>query len=195
MQVEPLLTYRKPKYPRLAEGVPPHFLLPRNRSKALIAAMLVISSTLAGCGTNDPGRPGGGGVFLGGVPPREPRLLSEAEIIQILQNEAEARGIAFERWLDIPVKYSDLDIILDLYNEEKRVGVAVIDRGQANELRGTDAWENIRGSGMAAQGSLEDEQTVDFFLTSEYIREYYDEENLRQAFREFIEWLQAEGII
>ncbi|MCL2817129.1 MAG: hypothetical protein FWD39_01920 [Clostridiales bacterium] len=178
MQVEPLLTYRKPKYPRLGEGVPPNLLLSSKKSKVLLAVMIAASLSLTACG----------------APPYDFILLSEAEILQILQNEAERLGVAFESRQDAAVKYSDLDIILDLYNEEKQVGVAVIDRGQANELRGTDAWENIRGSGMAAQGSLEDGQNVDFFLTSEYIREY-NEEDLRQAFREFIEWLQAEGII
>lgn len=181
MQVEPLLTYRKPKYPRIGEGVLPNFLLSRNRNKALIAAMMAVSLSLAGCGVK----------IAGGLMPEE--FFSEQEIIQILQNEAEGLGVSFEDGQGTAVKHFGLDIILDLYNEEKQVGVAVIDRGQASELYGTDGWEKIYESGLAAQGSLEDGQNVDFFLTTEYL-ETYTEENLRQAFREFIEWLQAEGI-
>ncbi|MCL2678614.1 MAG: hypothetical protein FWE85_06140 [Clostridiales bacterium] len=182
MKVEPLLTYRKPKYPRREEGLPPHLLLAKNKSKALIAAMLAVSTSLSGCI-----------VSFSGKPP-SPDYLSEADIIQILQNEAAALGISFENGRDTTVRYSGLDIVLDLYNEEKQVGVAVVDRVQANELYRTDGWEEIYSSGLAAQGSLEDEKTLDFFLTSEYLEEYHAE-NLRQAFREFIEWLQSEGII
>ncbi|MCL2677967.1 MAG: hypothetical protein FWE85_02815 [Clostridiales bacterium] len=180
MQVEPLLAYRRPRYPRRNEGVPPHLLLAKNKSKALIAAMLVVSTSLTvGCISR-----------LQGID--VPDYLSEADIIQILQNEAAALGISFENGQNIVTRYSGLDIILDLYNEEKQVGVAVINENQAAALDYRN--ELYDGRGITAKGSLEDEQSVDFFLTSEYI-EKYNAENLRQAFREFIEWLQSEGII
>ncbi|MCL2677725.1 MAG: hypothetical protein FWE85_01570 [Clostridiales bacterium] len=114
--------------------------------------------------------------------------LSEADIIQILQSEAAALGLALEGGQDTTARYSGFDIVLDLYNEEKQVGVALIDRSQTNDQGLYD------GRGIAAQGSLEYERTVDFFLTVNDHTEY-NAEYLRQAFREFIEWLQSEGII
>ena|GEM_PF-5132646 len=43
MIVEPLLSYRRPKYPRKGEGVQPR--LPLAKNKALLAAMLVVSAS------------------------------------------------------------------------------------------------------------------------------------------------------
>jgi len=213
MKVEPLLTYRRPKYPRREEGVPPTFLLASHKSKALIAAMLAFSLSLAGCGITAPApptqeNPGGqggevvkppddpwAGVELGGVMPV--RFLSEADIIQILQSEAAALGVSFESGQSTVTRYSGLDVVLDLYNEEKQVGVAVIDRHQANELTEIHGWDYVKDmyrSGMAEKGSLEDDKTADFFLTSTYLDEYSGAD-LRQAFRDFIEWLQSEGVI
>ena len=193
MKVEPLVTYRKPKYPLIGEKIKPNnaFFLSRSKNMALIATVIAASGTLTGCNAHI--------GATAGAPP-VPSYLSEQEVIQILQYEAEELGISFDSTKDTVIKYLDNDIALDLYNEEHQIGVAVVERKQINipytflkDSGEENTVENAYTICMSAKGNLEDEQPVNFFLSSEIAE--YDEEDLRQAFREFIEWLQLEGII
>jgi len=190
MKVEPVFIYRRPKYPRIGEDIQSsNVFFSRNKNAVLVAAMIAVSSTLAGCDAPF-------GRTQGSPPP--PKYLSEQEIIQILQYEAEELGVSFDSKQDTIIKLfnSDIEIALDLYNEEKQIGVAIVDRSQANDLITTGAQvdtSDMRTSGTIAEGILEDEQPVNFFLASDIAE--YREDDLRQAFREFIEWLQSEGII
>ena len=192
MKVEPIVTYRQPKYPCAGEKInTTNVFLPRCKNAALIAAVIAASGTLTGCRAPV-------SVMAGAMP--APNYLSEQEMIQILQYEAEELGISFYSAQGKVIKYFDNDIALDLYNEECQIGVAVVDKTQGNSLyeslRDADEpglLDGMNAGGVSAKGSLEDEQPVNFFLASEIAE--YDEENLRQAFREFIEWLQSEGII
>ena len=204
MKVEPLLKYRRPKYPRIGEGIPPSnaFL---SKNAAIIAATIAISGALSGCLPGQPPPPNNSIPGLAGAPPQPPPLyyLSEQEIIQILKYEARDMGIALDSKQAIAIKYSDIDITLDLYNEEKQIGAAVLDMGKLNQLHNQvdkssydpndPKISNISKKGAVVKGSLEDEQPVDVFLASKILN--YREDDLRQAFREFIEWLQSEGII
>jgi len=179
MKVEPVLAYRRPKYPRIGEEIQP---INSMLSKTIIAAALALTGVLP--------------VYAGAQAQRA--YTSEQEIVQILKYEAEKLGIALENGQDIRLKLSgsEIQIALNLYNEEKQMGAAVLPRGQLYNMAETlspNDMESIETRGLAARGKREDEQDVNFFLTTE-IDEYY-EKDLRQAFREFIEWLQSEGII
>ena len=194
MKVESVSAYRRPKYPCLGERIQPfNASLSRSKSATLIAAILAASGALAGC--EDPPITAIAGDIVA------PRYLSEQEILQILQYEAEALGITFDDQQDTVIRYAELDVALDLYNEEKQFGVAVVEEEQRRELYEAlynadeqDVIEGLYAGGIAAKGSLEDaEQPVDFFLTADISE--YNEDTLRQSFREYIEWLQAEGVI
>jgi len=139
MKVEPLSTYRQPKYPRLGENIQLSNALSRNKNMTLIAATIAISGALAGCVSK-------GKIHypaLSGVIPT-PRYLSGQEILQTLQYEAEYLGIAFDRQQETTIKYDDID--LELFDEENQIAE-------------------------------------------------YQEDDLYQALREYIEQLQTEGII
>ena len=186
MRVEPVLKYREPDYPRIGEGAP---LSPvyRLKNKALIAAMVAASGALSGCLEG-----GIFGVATSGIP--MVNYFSEQEIIQILLDEAGKQGVTFSERQDIIAKYRDLDIILDLYNDEKQIGAAVIDRTQANEFQSGEIINGLYNGGIKVRGSLDSGQPVDFFLASEYIEDY-SEGDLRKNFRDFLEWLHDNGII
>ena len=181
MKVEPVLAYRRLKYPRIGEEIMPvNSKLP----KALIAAALVLSSSQAYAGA-------------AGRHERRPPM-SEQEIVQILKYEAEKYSIAFNSEQNPKIKWidSDIEIALNLYNEEKQIGAAVIPDDQVNKISNTlSSFDKdfIRTRGLAFRSKREDEPDVNFFITAEI--DHYYEEDLRQAFREFLEWLQSEGII
>ena len=196
MKVKPLATYRQPKYPRMGEQIEPaNSALSRNKQAALVAAILAVSGTLTGCGTAVSQVLGG----PAGAPPMR-QYLSEQEIIQILQYEAETLGVSLGEAQGKVVKYFDNDVALDFHDEGRQFGVAVIDRTESTSLYESlkmadeqNCIDSIRAGGTLAEGSLEDEQPVNFFLVSDI--DEREEEQLRQTFREFIEWLQSEGII
>ena len=196
MKVKPLMTYRRPKYPRLGERIePPSSVLSKGKHAALVAAIMAVSGTLAGCNTviSPPF-----GALTGAPPIRQP--FSEQEMIQILQYEAEDLGISFSATENTVIKYFGHDIALDLYDEDRQFGVAVVEAEERKRL-----FESLRDmdesvlldsrntDGTSAIGYLEDEQPVNFFFATDFTE--HDEDYLRQSFREFIEWLQAEGII
>ena len=173
MKVEPVFAYRRLKYPRIGEEIKPvNSMLP----KALIAATLALTGALP--------------VYAGAQQQRS--YISEREIVQIFRYEAEKFGITFDSELDTSVKLtgSDIDVALNLYNEEKQIGAAVLPRDQVNKIT---QGPLIERQGLKTTGKREDEQDVNIFLTTDY--NFYTEDDLRQAFREFIEWLQSEGII
>ena len=186
MKVEPILEYSLPKYPRKGEISPlPGAFLPKNKRKALLGAVLAVSGTLNGCFIIDP-------FVTTGVPPM-PDLLTEEQIIQILQYEAEGLGLNFTRRDDAFVNYSDFSVNLDLYNDEKNVGVAVVDQSQGYDIYNKNKNPDLYKKGVRADGTFEGGKPVDFYLATE-IPEYH-EETIREAFREFILLLQSEGII
>ena len=189
MNVEPVFVYRRPGYPTIEESIQLQCgFFPK--TKALVAAMLVISGSLPGC------------VFAGGM--REYRPVPKQELIQLLQYEAEKFGVALDHENNPVVSYpnANVDFTLDLYDREKRIGAALIDRTRQASLYN----ENNNSSDSAllsllrnqkvsipAAGSLEDGQPVNYFLSNEI--EEFDMNDYIQSFREFLEWLQAEGII
>jgi len=202
MKVEPVLTYRQPKYPRMGEDIQPYNVFSKNT--AIITAMLVISGALAGCGSIDENNLSSSPIQLAGAPlPPPPSIyLPEQEIIQILQYEAENLGVVFDSEQDTTIKYADIDIALDLYNEEKQLGVAILNPAEVNQvyeaLKNTtmlDVCIDMHKNGATVEGNLEDGQSVDFLMAAAGTIRKHDVDDLRQAFREFIEWLQAEGII
>ena len=120
-------------------------------------------------------------------------------MIQILLNEAEERGITFNRRDDVNIKYSGIDINLDLYNEEKQIGIAVVDRIQAYDIYLAGKTEDhiynyeIYEKGIKVKGGTESEQPENFLLAAQSYEGY--EEYVRETLRDFIEWLQEQGII
>ena len=239
MRVEPLKKYRRPKYPGFGENIQlSKILISRGKHKAIIAAVVAISGTLTGCG------PSGGLSMptpeemtrLSGMPapsnemwlPTQGMYLSDQEIMQVLQEEAAMWGISFDVKPDAIIKYLDVVMNPELYNEEKKIGVEIVHpdelnklykassdtEGHTDEAYTDEAYdgkciddENVDEEyidlithGLVVKGSLEDDQTADLFLIASCdelynvdYREY--EDNLREAFRQFIERLQAEGTI
>ena len=190
MKVEPILKYSLPKYPQIHE-FSQKYLVSRPKNKTLIAALMAVSGTLSGCYPFFP-------AVLSGVP-AEPPFISEQEMIQIFQYEAEKLGITFDKREDVFFNYYDANINLDLYHTEKQIGIAVIDQMQAYEISQKADNYNIYDGvkervNLTSNGSNEDELSADVLLTIEKYNEG-NEEGIRQAFREFIEWLQSEGII
>ena len=187
MKVEPILNYNLPKYPQIHE-FSQKSLIYSPKNKTLIAALMAVSGTLSGCFP-----------FVLAGEPAMPPFISEQEMIQIFQYEAKKLGIIFDKREDVFINYYDTNINLDLYNTEKHIGIAVIDQTQAYEItqktENYNIYDGIKEKvTLTSDGSYEDEQSADVLLTAE---KYYkgDKEGIRQALREFIEWLQSEGII
>jgi len=199
MRVEPIYTYRRPKYPRIDEVTKPvHAYLFRRKNTAFIAAIVALSGALAGCGSVN--NIGDDMVETGGPAMPELSMLTEQEIVQILKYEAEEMGVSFENRNDLVVKFLNVEITLDLFNEEGQVGAAAAKGDEEWNLYDVliednrwDIFSDINSSGLATKGLLEDGQPIDLYLVAN--SQDTDEDDLRQNFREFIEWLQSEGVI
>ena len=192
MKVEPVTSYRPLKYPCRNEFVEPSYPSLSKINKVLLTGILAFSGSLTGC-------PLVPFFATAGIPAR-PQPMSEQEVIQILKHEAEKNGVILKDRQDLSVKKDYYTLDLDLY-EEKQIGAAVGTWFDFNKLNkfATSYYNDTSG---AAKDSLykdgaETGQEINYFLTlprnNDWDNSY--EQDLRQAFREFIEWLQSEGII
>ena len=153
MKVEPVLNYCSPKYPQIHEisQIPS---LSRLKNKTLIAALITVSGTLSGCFPFFP--------FATAGDPAPPLFISEQEVIQIFQYEAEKLGITLDKREDIFINYYDTNINLDLYNTGKRIGIAVIDQTQAYKISQKTENKNIYDGikekvNLTFDGTIEDD--------------------------------------
>ncbi|MCL1859400.1 MAG: hypothetical protein FWF92_09260 [Oscillospiraceae bacterium] len=128
------------------------------------------------------------GPVAGGMGPLQ--YLSETDALTIIQVMAQQNGLKFEELPpnleDAPPYYSD--VTTKLYDVEKQVGVEY--------SRRNSTWETYISSEGIAVGSFRiygywDEANVE----NETDMHAFLEQDLREQVRDFIEWLQGQGII
>jgi len=211
----PLKNYTPPKYPTYEEAKGDRTLLKKlpSRWKKSVGALACVTllgatallggcSAFRGCGTHM----GGSGVPIYLV------YLTEQEAISVIRNKAETMGLEIKDTppnISVSVKFweesdDSIDIGLDLFNEEKNIAFSYI----REELGGW--WldsRSLAGKAKEVVANREDSLKVGFihgtsrsFGTHPGIArrrgaEQEIKDHLTTQVREFIEWLQAEGII
>ena len=199
--VSPVKKYAPPKYPSLDEaGRDPELLrkLPprwRNNAKVVAAVGMLGAMTLTSCGGRITSQ---GDSEITETPviseiteapvitkfPRLPGLvvpsyiLSEQDVLAIVKEMAESAGLNFDA---DPPDYADAN--LKLYDSEKQVAVAY----------SPEYAEDCEPGGVSFYQS---DFAVGVFCNNDYsYSKEGAEEFLRAQVRDFIEWLQGQGII
>lgn len=179
MKIKPTMLYQTPKYPTLKEAeLDPAILENKTFSlngkkiafTASIIAMLCLNS---GCVHRT----------SGDVP--APDFLNEDDILGIVKQEAIKNNINFA---DSPfaIQQSQREIEINLFNQEKQFGFALYNDNKPTSI----ATETLQ-FGTIRKIHQADKQII----TTYDINDVYEEASVREAFREFLDWLKAEGML
>jgi len=209
MTVTPLRKYFAPEYPTLQQAQTLNIFDRKSLSQmtknkliagALIAAFL---GTQAGC-TIPVGPPPLDGDIVMDYPAN---YINKSDVINILLNEAENLGITFD---DSAPEFDLYNFEADLYSGADNFAVCVQDKSTSylfmnenNEalVNRKYFYEDIYAFSEIENAETQEKDKVFYVACSpddltdndyhDYV--YYTEDELRQAFTEFIDWLRAEA--
>jgi len=201
-ELSALKDYNPPKYPTYLDAKADPALLKKipSRWKKNMAALACVGllggvTVLSGCFFPS----GGGGHFGGsGGPPAYIVYLTEQEVIDVIKNKAEYMGLEMKDTppnIFVTVGWDNTKVGLHLFNEENNVAFSHVgnewvasEAQEAFDAKNDDLTVKIFHSGVSEiWGSATDE------IKTQKTEEL--KQHLTAQVREFIEWLQAEGII
>lgn len=215
LKVEPIRKYKTPGYPDkgLVLESPDILKTMPQRWKGKAFAGLAMSSIvlllLSGCEKQQ---------VTGGTP-IPPFYLTEEEAYKVIVDEAEKYGVAFDKagveLQELRLPFYDqaakanaeykMDIQLDGYNKEKKIGFEYVSNKDVEEFNNSLQQKPEEGvyplwidaySAKLEQALREKDQGIyfDSFYTNGYEKAEV-EKDLREQVKSFMEWLKAQGVI